>query len=305
MTNVIFEELARDEGFHCHETDYSGGAWEVAPHWHYYIEMVYIKSGKAQAYVNDEMYLLNEGDFVFIDSLMIHSFFGESDWNTRIVVVKFNKQLILPSSQFSEPLFLQLMAADHRLFRFGLHFQRQETNGSDIAGLFPRLAAEIAQTRFGYELAIRTMIGQLFLWVIREREEQYEKLSGLFRDTEPFYKPIQRMMEHIAAHYQEPLDARKAAKMCNMSYSYFSRKFKLVAGRTFSEHLNLIRIMEAEKLLIGSDLSVTDIAMQAGYANTSYFIKQFQRVRSISPMQYRKKLLRGSAADAPANRPAR
>ena len=48
---------------------------------------------------------------------------------------------------------------------------------------------------------------------------------------------------------------------------------------------------EAEKLLIDTERTVTEIAMDTGYASTSYFIKQFRRLCGNSPMQYRKRLL--------------
>ena len=59
---------------------------------------------------------------------------------------------------------------------------------------------------------------------------------------------------------------------------YFSRRFKKETGYKFSEFLLKIRMEEAHRLLLTTDLSVTRIAGETGFNNDSYFFCQFQEI---------------------------
>ncbi|MFR2464209.1 MAG: helix-turn-helix transcriptional regulator [Clostridia bacterium] len=61
--------------------------------------------------------------------------------------------------------------------------------------------------------------------------------------------------------------------------------------KTFREYLNFVRISEAEKLLLNTDLNITEIAMEVGFSSSSYFIEQFKQLKSISPKRFRQRLL--------------
>ena len=43
-----------------------------------------------------------------------------------------------------------------------------------------------------------------------------------------------------------------------------------------------------KQLLQDTDIPVTDVAMQSGYQNVSYFIRSFQKAYAVSPLKYRK-----------------
>lgn len=56
--------------------------------------------------------------------------------------------------------------------------------------------------------------------------------------------------------------------------------------QTFVDYLNYIRITEAKKLLLTTKMNVTEVALNVGYSNTSYFIRQFKRYNKLSPKQF-------------------
>jgi AraC-like DNA-binding protein len=61
-------------------------------------------------------------------------------------------------------------------------------------------------------------------------------------------------------------------------------------GKTFTNYLNYIRITEAEKLLLTTEMTMTEIAQETGFSSSSYFIQQFKQYKNISPSQFRKKV---------------
>ena len=56
------------------------------------------------------------------------------------------------------------------------------------------------------------------------------------------------------------------------------------------EYINAYRTDRAAKLLLSTDMSITDIAFSCGFSSTSHFISRFRAQKSITPGQLRKKL---------------
>lgn len=61
-------------------------------------------------------------------------------------------------------------------------------------------------------------------------------------------------------------------------------------GKSFNDYVTLMRINEAEKLLLSTDKSITEIAMCCGFSSSSHFVSRFGQYKQITPGQFRKKL---------------
>ena len=64
--------------------------------------------------------------------------------------------------------------------------------------------------------------------------------------------------------------------------------FKQYMGKTLVSYINELRIEKSKYLLIHSDLSITEISMESGYNNSSYYIRKFQELQGITPQKFRK-----------------
>ena len=74
-----------------------------------------------------------------------------------------------------------------------------------------------------------------------------------------------------------------------LSPYYLSRLFRRVTGQSIVDYLNNRRIEAAQKLLETTELSISAIAEQTGFASAAHFRRVFREVMDISPLQYRKK----------------
>ncbi|MGG1638988.1 helix-turn-helix domain-containing protein [Paenibacillus sp. NRS-1760] len=102
---------------------------------------------------------------------------------------------------------------------------------------------------------------------------------------------LQQIIELLHAKYADSqFSIQGMASHFSQSASYLSRYFKEQTGRTVSDYLNGIRIDEAKRLLIETDLTVTDIVQRIGYSDPSSFIRKFKSELQLTPGEYRKRM---------------
>ena len=93
----------------------------------------------------------------------------------------------------------------------------------------------------------------------------------------------------ITEHYMLDISLDDLALKYNMSKSHFSKKFKSYAGMGFHEFLTLVRIQNAERLLVTTSESVTEVASLCGFNDSSHFTQTFKKLKGMTPGEYKKK----------------
>jgi AraC-like DNA-binding protein len=99
---------------------------------------------------------------------------------------------------------------------------------------------------------------------------------------------VREVLTWMAANYYSDVRLAQAATMAKMTETSFSRFFKRNTGTTFTHYLSELRIAKACELLVRTDLPVTVISSEVGYANLSNFNRSFKLSRRSTPAAYRK-----------------
>jgi len=274
--------------FSCHSQENLGKGVMSDAHWHYYIEMLFSLSGSARVILNGVNYTLSKGDLVLINAREVHSVVSDQlNEPVSYIVVKFDPEVLYTtkSTIFESKYVLPftMTKASHQKV-----FTNIEIKDTPIPELVNDILQEFNTHNYGFELAIRTHICRIFLWILRNWQNKGLNFDASYALKEAEIILLQKVFDYLDENYQYDITAEAVSKMCNMSYSYFSRHFKEVIGKTFTDYLNYIRITEAEKLLLTTDLNITEIALKTGFSDSSYFIKQFKRFKNISPKQFKK-----------------
>jgi len=90
---------------------------------------------------------------------------------------------------------------------------------------------------------------------------------------------------------EQRLSREDIANFVYLNPDYLTRVFKKQTGLSISDYMQLQRIEYAKKLLIETNLPVSEVALSAGYSNFSYFSTIFKKSTKLNPMEYRKKSL--------------
>jgi len=108
------------------------------------------------------------------------------------------------------------------------------------------------------------------------------------RDTlEAYERTIERVVQHMKEHLDQPLDLDEIARIAATSKFHFVRVFDEVTGTTPHHFLASLRVQRAKELLLATDSSISDICLQVGYNSLGTFSKTFSTLVGLSPQEFR------------------
>lgn len=116
-----------------------------------------------------------------------------------------------------------------------------------------------------------------------EEVESSSKYSRVVRDV----------MEYIASHYcKMDLDLREIAEHVHLSAAHLGTLFKHETGITMKQYIADYRLDLAKKLISNEHYKINAISGLCGYASASYFTKVFRDATKLTPVEYRKMLMK-------------
>ena len=68
---------------------------------------------------------------------------------------------------------------------------------------------------------------------------------------------------------------------------YFNRLIKENSGYTFQQLRQNIRLEQAQKLLLETEMRIEDVALEVGYENLGFFYRLFSEKYGMKPREYR------------------
>ena len=259
-------------------------------HYHEYIEYLYALDADMNVWMNGTPHHMVSGDIIIINSGELHN-------------ISFNKPCHYICVKFSPKI---LYFDDNSLFEFKYVtpflsdripkklFHKNDLVNTDVHALSCEILDEWNRHSPAYELIIRANILRIFSGIFR----YWDKENG-FKTESIMTESIKKALIYITENY-ETATLEDVAKHCGLSYNHFSASFKKIIGRSFTDYLDLIRINEAERLLLSTDRSVTDIAFSCGFSSSSHLISHFKAHKNITPGQLRKKMRRAEVTE-PSN----
>lgn len=251
-----------------------------SPHSHNEYEIYYLINGTRKIFLDDSIYILNRGDLVFIPMNTLHRVTYGNDKPHERINLRFNDDYV-PDIKKNQ----QLKISFKKTFIQSPVIHISGTSRDYIESLFNRILAEYEQADDFSDINIKNCLQELVIFLIR---------YNLYKNNE--YAPnidmndsiMQEAARFIRTNYKKNITLETVAEHVNISPTYFSKKFKTATGFGYREYLINIRIQEACKLLLESNMSITQIALECGFNDSNYFGDVFRRTKGIAPFKYRK-----------------
>ena len=256
-------------------------AEEFAFEWHHHaeIELTFILSGEGQRMIGSTIEPYKENDLVIIGSNIPHTYVSNKEFPYhKALVIQFEKELIQKIIEaFPELSLIKAMLDDTD---YGIHFNVNHE------------LKEIIKVLKSFEQLNTLYIPEKFIYLLTHLSDcSYRKLmlaNTFSAKTDKNQKRIDEVYEYLHKWFNQPFDLSKVAETANMSETSLCRFFKKVTSKTITQYIKELRISYASRLLIDTDLNVSQIALDSGYNDLSNFTKHFKELKGNSPLKHRK-----------------
>lgn len=291
--NSLFEYSDRlNAPYECFLFDTNINGFPIRPHWHYFMEIIYMIEGTAMMTGDETTYVVEPGDMVLFLPQQIHSIYTATNLPLKYYVLKFDINQLTPSSSsstaaFSGIHFNTLLLSARNDAHAPLYFSAEDLKKLSIDLLFSQSVEEMKRQEYGCRIMVQSYINSLLTQVLRIWR------TGGFDTDQSFAMPheedsIHTITEYIDSHAHESLKVEDLASLCHMSYSYFAKSFRELYGQSCKKYIEFIRLCKAEDLLLFTNLDLNYISQETGFSDCSHFIKAFRSKHGITPKQFRK-----------------
>ena len=249
--------------------------YRMPMHWHRETELIWVRSGRLNLYIDDREAVAEPGDLMLIAGGVVHG--GEPEDCVYECAV-FDAGLMLGQDACARQLKGVL---NHSIFLKRVSMEADE-------GLYRAVNALFGRCRDGVDdnmLEITGSLYALFGALVRCRDRAVlDTPSSRFGQKAEQLKPA---LEYIETHYGQGITLEELARLTGMSPKYFCRFFKTIVHRSPIDYVNYYRVECASHFLTSGDMTVAEIAQHCGYNDSSFFIKQFRKYKGTTPKKYR------------------
>ena len=255
-------------------------------HWHDEFEMIYIYKGQGMFSVNGFKNVCKEGDLIIVPPGSIHSI----DQNQNDFVEYFNIIFSLslleenPESHCFRNYLSQLSENDcmKDLFLF---------SASPICKRLTPLICDLIAHRHaeysGYEMMIKARLYEILFILFNENLNDKKFSPQNQREKENALR-LKKILSYMKEHFAEKITIEEVSEITSLSESRFMTFFKNQTGTSFIKYLNDYRLEAAAEQLLQTRKAITQIALENGFENISYFVRAFKSKYNCTPHEYRK-----------------
>lgn len=268
----------------CFVFDSSSETFPVKPHWHYFMEFIYMLGGSAEMYSGENAFILNKGEFIIFHPSAVHSICPAGESLPVYAVLKFD------ISRFSfTPAYAPKLSD---IFRFAensgmnVHFSREISEEMECERIFSSCVAEMNEYKYGRDLVLQSKIYELLMKIIRHWLSEGMVIDSRSISSGESYV-MDNITEYIDASLYDNIRVNEIAERCNLSYSCFAKKFREKYGMSCKQYIERMRIYKAEEFLLFTDFDLNYISQETGFSDCSHLIKSFKKYRGVTPKQFR------------------
>ena len=269
----------KDDPFSTYHIQNGGKSFQIPVHWHDELEIIYVKSGFLTVNISGENYIGKPGDAFVVSPGNLHfmgSQTGTVDYFTFLFPLKY---IAFRSDDMLDDKLIEPLNSGHLM----ISPEIKDTVKEQCEQLARVYAAEIDESESKITGQIRKKI--ILLQFIHEL---WKKGFIVENDTTGRNTVEKEMVSYIQQNYTGKILLREFGEQFHLSEKYISRYFKEHFHITLSQYVTYLRLEHAKQMLQETDISVTEVAMQSGYQNISYFIRSFKKTYGVSPLKYRK-----------------
>ena len=252
-------------------------------HWHNEMEIVYVEEGEFEECIDFEHYHVRKGDIVLINPYVLHSFRQYENERSVFKTIMFDFSMLTgntadaSSIKYFNPFLEGNYLSPKIISPDNSHYYELKECVLEIISTYSK------HENF-FELKIKSELYRLFFVLFKHF---FECRSGDTVIKDSTTRNIKIILDYISENYARPITIDELAEQVDLSKHYFMRFFKKYMGMTCIEYINDYRLNIAANLLVTTRMQITEVAINIGVTNLSYFNRIFRKKYNMTPKDYR------------------
>ena len=266
ITNWQNVALSENLFYSFRDTEYNESNYPSTLHYHDYYELVVFVEGDIEYLCAENVYPIKKGDVIIIPPHCFHL--------SRLVNKKteYKRHVFY---FFGEQLDKDLLC---------LFSQKIQNCGTYNSEKILRLATDIKE-QINQDCPVKkALCNALFTQIICAILSDQTMKDG---KSQTLPEKLSQIKSFIDNNYGQINSVTAVANEFFYSREYLSRLFKKYFNTTVNEYINKLRVVESQKLL-SKGQSVTDACYRVGFGSLSTYIRVFNSVTGMTPLEYKK-----------------
>jgi AraC-like DNA-binding protein len=243
------------------------GDWSSMRHSHNFAELFYVRSGRGNFIVENEIYPVKQDDLVIVNPNVEHTELSVSSDPLEYVVLGVEGM----SFDFGD----QSGSRNHEIINY--RNQRDE-----LFFYFNAMLRETENKEDNYEDICQNLLEVVVTILMRNSGHPILVVA-----TQRVNKVCSRIKRYIDSNYSEEISLDYLAEKAHFSKYYLVHTFAKYYGMSPINYLIEVRLRASKELLETTDLSISQIAESTGFSSQSYFSQSFRRSCDLTPRDYR------------------
>lgn len=259
--------------------------FDVPLHWHEELEAAVIEMGEISLTIGNETYQLKEGDGFFVNSGILHGVKSSCDGECRLHSMVFLPRLVGGSDEsvfYQEYVNPLVKCGGNGCFVLSSALPWQNEMLSSIESIWQKCSEE----KMHYEIKVRNLLSEMMV-LLKEHlslPDDYSRDSRSERDG----LRMKKMLDFIHNTFDQNIRLEDIAKSADISESECLRCFRRLLSVSPVQYLKEYRVEYAKRMMLSSSAFISDIALQSGFQDISYFTKTFKILEGVTPKEYRR-----------------
>lgn len=253
----------------------------VPLHWHSEYEIDYVLEGTGQFVNGNEHFTARKGDIIITLPNMLHSAYLYDEGSMQYIAFVFSDRLLgfNDNDRSYSDCLGQISSGDAVPTLF---YSSESSNYNKLVSALNIILEAASKNTARDDIRLKGALLDFFYYITEESNISEDDIGS--RRQSDLIRPA---LTYMNKNYDKDISIDYLASLCSVSSSHFMNTFKSVAGISAIEYLSHIRLGAFVYALLSTDDDISLIAQRCGYNNISNFNRQFRRMYSCSPRDYR------------------
>lgn len=250
------------------------------PHRHSFFQILYVSRGAGIHYVDFQEWEIEDGTIFFLSPGQVHDLRFTSK-NPEGIMINFNEDFF--NDFLSQKDFINSLPVFSKSGKYG--FRKVDSCKSELESNIAKILKVIKHDSLYKKQFIQTLVLEIVLMIAMKTKDENPE-NEIISNNYLLVK-FEKLLEK---HFMEAHHPKFYAAHLSVTPNYLNTLCKKLTGKTAGEIIRNRIVLEAKRLLVNSEYTISQISYELYFEDNSYFTKFFKANTGISPAEFRKSI---------------